>query len=311
MTRRTVVRELLNDTRTDAMHGAFIEQQLQSIEAAVYEVKYPELKARTFFPLKTDVNEGAETFAYRISDYFGEAEFIAHYADDLPMTGYRTDKRVGRVEGIGNAFSYSVQELRAAAMAGTSLDSELAKAAMRVHERKVDNTAAFGNDALGFAGGLRHPDVAVLTAAAPWATATPQQILADLHRMANSIVEDSKGVWVPDTLGMDIAHYNLINSTLLEPTGDTGTTILRAFLNTNAYVKQAEYWHKFATASDTGGARALCYQRSGEVVQLVIPMEPRMHEPEKRGLRYVRPIESRFGGVIVRQALAMRYMDGI
>lgn len=311
MTRRSVVRELLGDPRVDAMHGAFIEQQLQSIEAAVYEIKYPELKARTFFPLKTDVNEGAETFAYRISDYFGEAEFISHYADDLPMTGYRTEKRVGRVEGIGNAFSYSVQELRAASMAGTSLDSELATAAMRVHERKVDQTAAFGNDALNFAGGLRHPDVAVLTATVPWAGATPQQILEDLHRFANSIVEDSKGVWTPDTMGFDIATYNLLASKLLEPTGDTGTTILRAFTNTNAYIKQVESWNKLATASDTGGKRGLCYQRSAEVVQLVIPMEPRMHEPEKRGLRYVRPIESRFGGVIVRQALAMRYMDGI
>lgn len=310
MTRRSVVRELLGDARTDQMHGAFIEQQLQSLEAAVYEVKYPELKARQFFPLKTDVNEGAESFAYRISDYFGEAEFISHYADDLPMTGFRTEKRVGRVEGIGNAFSYSVQELRAASMAGIGLDPELAKAAMRVHERKVDQAAAFGNQALGFQGGLRHPDVAILTATVPWATATSQQILGDLHRLANTIVEDSKGVWVPDTIGVDIATYNLINSKILEPAVNTGT-VLSEFLKTSAYVKNVEFWHKLSKASDTDGPRVLCYLRSPEVVQLVIPMEPRMHEPEKRGLRYVRPIESRFGGVIVRQALAMRYMDGV
>jgi hypothetical protein len=307
--RREVIKQL--DSRLDAMHGAFIEQQLQSVETAVYETKYPELKAREFFPLKTDVHEGAETFAYRISDYFGEAEFIANAGDDLPMVGYKTEKKTGRVETIGNAFGYTVQDLRSAAFAGVGLDAELAKAAMRVHERKVDQTAALGNSSLQFEGGLNHPDVAILSATADWDSATAAQILADLHRMANKIVEDSKGVWVPNTIGLPITKYNLINSKLLDTSGDTGTTILAAFLKTNAFITEVKHWHKLATASDAGGERAICYLKSTEVVQLVIPMEPRMHEPEKRGLKYVRPIESRFGGVIVRQPLAMRYMDGI
>ena len=309
MLRREVLKEI--DARLDAMHGAFIEQQLQSVETAVYEVKYPELKARQFFPLKTDVHEGAESFAYRISDYFGEADFISHLGDDLPMVGYRTEKKVGLIDGIANAFGYSTHELRSAAMAGVGLDAELAKAAMRVHERKVDQVAAFGSSTHGFEGGLRHPDVEVLSATADWDVATSAQILADLHRMANKIVEDSKGVWVPNTIVLPITKYNLINSKLVDSSGDTGTTILAAFLKTNAFIKEVDHWHKMSTASESGGERALCYLKSPEVVQLVIPMEPRMHEPEKRGLKYVRPIESRFGGVIVRQPLAMRYMDGI
>lgn len=307
--RREVIKQL--DSRMDAQYGAFIDLQLQALETAVYETKYPELKARQFFPLKTDVPEGAETFAYRISDYFGEAEFLSQAGDDLPMVGYKTEKKFGRVETIANAFGYTVQELRAAAMANVGLDAELAKAAMRVHERKVDETAASGNTALGFAAGLRHPDVTILAATAVWASATSAQIVGDLHRMANKIVEDSKGIWVPDTIVLPIAVYNLINSKLMDSAGDTGTTVLASFLKTDAYIKTVDHWYKLATASDTSGNRAFCYKRSGEVVQLVIPMEPRMHEPEKRGLKYIRPIESRFGGVVVRQPLAMRYMDGI
>jgi hypothetical protein len=64
------------------------------------------------------------------------------------------------------------------------------------------------------------------------------------------------------------------------------------------------------TLSATGAKRALAYKRDGKVVQLCIPMEPVQHEPEKRGLYWTRPIESRFGGCLVRQPLAMAYMDG-
>lgn len=297
--------------KLDARDSAFIDQQLEAMEAEVYRVEYPALKARQFIPLKGDVPAGAETFAYRVWDVFGQADWASNYAGDMPTQTIRGDKVVGKVEGIQDAYGYSSQDMRAAAMTGLPLDAELAKAAMERIEFKVDHTAALGDSTKGFVGFARHPSVGIATATAAFTSATGDQMLADLHALANKIVEDTKELYAPDAILMDTVSFNKIATKLLNTANSNGQTVLAAFLATSPYIKSVQSWTKLGTASDAGGKRAICYKRDPRVLQLVIPMEPLQHEPQRRGLNYVVPIESRFGGMIVRQPLAIRYLDGL
>lgn len=309
--RLEIVAQLLGQegVRMDAMNSAFIDQELQAVEAQAYKVEYEDLKLRLFIPLKKDVPAGAETFAFKVWDVFGQADWLSNYAEDLPEQAIRADKRVGKVEGIGNAYSYSVQDLRAAAMTGLPLDRELAETAMRTHEEKVDSAGALGDGPRGFFGFVNHPDVAVMQPTADWDSATGEQMLLDLHRMSHQIAETTKGKFAPDTLLLPMNRFNQISIKPVNANLDVRATVLNVFLEQTKFIKRVEWYNQLATAAANGGSRALCYKYDPRVVQLVIPMEPVQHEPERKGLRYVKAIESRFGGVIVRQPLAMVYMD--
>jgi hypothetical protein len=304
-----IVAELL--PHMDAASSLFIDQQLEAMEAEAYRVQYQDLKMRELLPLKTDVNPGAETFAYRVLDTFGRADFISNYASDLPEAGVRGEKRVGKVEGIGNAYSYSTQDLRAAAMNNVGLDAELAQAAMRAHEERVDETAAIGDSKRGFVGFFNHPDITIMSATADWDAATGAQMLADLRRMESKVAEQTKGKFLPTTIVLPMNKYNQIADKPVDTAGSVQDNVLQVFLRGAKFVREVVWNDRLLTLSATGAERAMCYCKDPKVAQLCVPMEPQQGEPEKRGLRWVRPIESRFGGTLVRQPLAAVYMDGI
>ncbi len=306
-----LVAALLSGVRMDAATEYFIDQQLQAMEAQAYKVVFADLKARDFLPLKTDVNPGAESFAYRILSSFGRADFIADYADTLLSTGLRGEKRVGTVEGIANSYGYSAQDLRAAAMNQTPLDSELMEAAMRAHEERVNTTALLGHAKLGFVGLFNHPDIAVISSTGVASGLTGKQLLADLHKIANKVVEQSKGKFKANKLLLPLTYYNVISTTPVDTTGSVQDTVLQVFQRNRTDIKVVDWANELETAGVAGVKRALAYAMDPKVVQLCIPMEPVQHEPQKVGLIWTRPIESRFGGTILRQPLACAYMDGL
>jgi hypothetical protein len=309
--RLQIVSELLGEKniRLDSFNSAFIDQELEAVEAAAYKVEYEDLKLRLFVPKKGDVPEGAETFSFKIWDVFGQADWASSYSEDFPEAAIRVRKVVGKVEGITNGYSYSVQDLRAAAMTGLALDREEAQVAMRVHEEFVDEKGSIGDSPRGFFGFVNHPDVSVMSVTADWDSATGEQLLLDLHRMSMQVVEQTKGKIVPDTILMPLNRYNLICRKAVNTAGSTRDTVMDVFMAQTKYIKRIEWFNRLDTASDTGAERAICYKYAPDVLQLVVPMEPTQHEPERRGLRYRKAIESRFGGVIVRKPLGIVYMD--
>lgn len=297
--------------RQDAATEAFIDQQLEAMEAQAYKIQFVDLKARSFIPLKSDVPAGADTFAYRVLTPFGRADWMADYSDELPKSGLRGEKKVGKIEGIVNAVEYTIHDLRAAAMANLPLDSELMEAAMRAHEEKVDSAALLGDAKLGFVGLFNHPDITITTPASTWTVATSgASMLQDLHKIANKVVEQSKGKFIPDTILLPLTCYNLAAAKPVDTTGSVNDTVLTVFLRNRTDIKSIDWSIALETASAAVGRRALCYKKVAQVLQLCIPMEPVVHAPQQIGFKISRPIDSRFGGTIVRQPLAMCYMDG-
>ena len=60
-------------------------RDLQAIDKVIYQAPQEELVARTMFNVKTDINPGAETYAYNVMTRSGAAKIIANGADDLPL----------------------------------------------------------------------------------------------------------------------------------------------------------------------------------------------------------------------------------
>lgn len=300
------------ERRLDARETAALTRQLEMVKSKTYDIQYPGLKARQFIPVSSEANTGANAITYRQWDQYGMAKVISNFADDLPRVDVSVKEFTTPVQSIGDAYGFSIQELRAAAMSGSQLDTKRASAARRAFEACVDEIAAFGVPDAGLTGFLNHANVGSTSPdTGTWTGATtPANILRDMNKLVQAVIIQTKQVWTPDTLLLPTAAFALISQTFMS--ADNNMTILRAFLANNPYIKNVDQWVKLDLADAEGdGPRMVCYARNPEVVELEIPQEFEQFPPQWRNLEAVIPCHGRIGGTVIRYPLAMEYMDGI
>lgn len=303
----------LVDERWDDKFTATLQKELEYVKAQTYDVKYPDLKARQLIPTSNEADNAAETITYRQWDEFGMAQIIANHADDLPLVDALVEEFTVRVYSLGVAYQYSIQDLRRSARTGSRLDQRRARAARTAIENRIENIAALGDTKAQLVGIANNPNVSIVTPiTGTWSGATAAQIIADLHKLVNSVVIANKETFLPDTLLLDVTNYNLIATKLMSTTGDTGMTVLKSFLMTSPYVKQVIPWNKLARADSLGtGPRAIVYKKDPEVLSLEIPQEFEQMPPQPKNLSFYIPTHARIGGVIMYYPIAVGYMDGI
>lgn len=301
--------------RADANETAAFARQLEFIKTQTYDIRYPNLKARKFIPVDSSVPSGAESFTWRAWDWMGMAKILANYADDLPKVDAQAAEVTQGIKSLGAQYGYTLQDLRAAAMApGMNLDTRRAFAARRAIENKVEQIAAKGDSAAGLPGMINNANVPLLlagggTITGDWAHSTPTQILNDMHAIANKIVVTTKETHIPDTMLLPLALYAIISTVAMSV--NDNRTILDVFLQNNPYIRNVDQWVFLDTGDVAGtGNRIVCYEKSNEVLELVIPQEFEQLPPQPKGLSFEVPCHARNGGVSVRYPLAMIYADG-
>jgi len=306
-----IVQEMLArmNQRFDAQETAHLARQLEHIKAQTYDVRYPELKARGFIPTDNSASPGADSITYRQWDRVGMAKLIANYADDLPHVNVHAKEFTQAVKSIGAAYTYSIQDLRRSAMAGSMLDARLAAMARRAIEQKIDDYAFSGDSQVGITGFANNANVplVVLPNAGSWDTLTSAEILANLNFLAASIVIATKELYTPDTIILDNASFNHIAQAQVGV--DNQMTILRSFLANNPYIRNIDQWHRLNTAGALGVKRIVAYQRTSEVLVMNIPQEFEQFPPQARNLCFEIPCHARVGGCEIHYPLAIAYAD--
>lgn len=310
--------------RMDALLGvsgatAFFDRELEAVMSRSYDVKYPNLHAASgeIVPISTEDGPGAESITYMQFDMTGVAKIISDYADNLPAVNVAGKESTAKVRSIGNSYVYSVQEIRAAMMAGRGLSDRMAMAARRANDQKVDDIFFTGDEEHGLIGLLNHPNIPRLSilndgsgSGTSFASkiATPDKILRDMNEMIDDVFTTTNGVERPDTLLLPLAQYALINTTPRADNSDT--TILQFFLKNQPGVT-VKPCYKLAGAG-TGGADVMAaYTNSPEHLSLRIPQPFEQFPPQETNLSYKVPCHSRCGGLIVFYPLAMLIGEGI
>lgn len=304
----------------DANESIYFARQLEQIRAKTYDVKRPALNAVALMPVDTSINPGAESITYRQYDTVGIAKIIANYADDLPRADVVAKEFTSPVRGIGNSYGYSVQEIRAASYTGTPLDSKKSGATRRAHDETINKYAFSGDTVSGLPGFLSNANIPGYTIPADgtgssklFSTKTPDQILRDMNGIVNSVYVTTKGVHRPNELWMPLAQYTYINSTPRSSTSDT--TILEYFLSNNPFIERVIPVLEVGSTANGGlnGANdtMIAMENNSDNWQLNLPMMFMQHAPEKRGLEFVVPCESRFAGVTVPYPMAFSKADSI
>lgn len=302
----------MSGQRQDAGETAALPRQLEHVYAKTYDIKYPDKKARKLIPVDLSVDAAAGFFSYQQWDSIGMAKIISNYAEDLPQTDVAAKEFVTKLHSLGSSYTYSIMDLRRSAKTGSQLDAKKAMAARRAHEQAVEDIAAVGNAEAGLGGFTNHANVPLVAATVgQWVTniATPLQMLADLDVLVNSVVTATKETFLPDTLVLPGPVFQLLNSTYMS--ADNNKTVLKAFLENNAYISGIEQWYKCDDAGALGVSRTVCYKRDEEVLALVIPQEFEQFPPQARNLAFEVSCHSRIGGVRVQYPLAIAYMDDL
>ena len=309
----------------DANETVFFLRQLTAIKARTYDVVYPEYKAKALIPVSSEAGPGADTILYRQFDRVGLFKLISNYADDLPVSDVKGQEFSVIVKSLGGSYTYNIQEIRAAQMAGLPLNQRKANACRQAYEQLVneygwlaDGSTKYG----GLYGFLFNPNTtkAARASGKTWVAgqASADEVIADVGYAVGQIRSLTKGVEEPNMCILPPLQYTYLATTPRSTISDT--TILE-FLQ-KAYPNITFDWvNELKDVEDTEGNRpsgtagdvdcAVIYRRDPNKLTFEIPLPYEQFAPQERSLSYKVPAHGRIGGVIMYYPLAVYVIEGI
>jgi hypothetical protein len=299
----------------DANLVGFFEQQLEYVLAATYDVQYPQLKGTIVIPVDTSVPSGAETIAFTTYDSVGMAKIISDYSQKLPRVGILGQKTSRPIRSIGASFGYSIQEIRAAQLAGSNLTNREAIAVRMANDQAVNRIAWAGDTECGLYGFLNHPNVPTSSvpndgtgSSTKFVDKTPEQILRDMNAAVTDVIKTTKGVHTPNTLLLPLDQYTYVSHTIFNPTNDK--SILESFQGKNPGVT-VDWVNELDGAGTAGVDVMIAYERNITNLALHIPQPFETFPAQAKGLEFEVAAHSRIGGVIFYYPLSANIKEGI
>lgn len=308
-------------SRLDADETNMLALQLEQLRSRVYEAEYPELKARELLSVASDIDTGAESFAYEETDEAGVAKVITNWSDPLPGVDTKGQKKTRAILSIGTGYSYSIQDMRRAAFSGRPLEARKAVAARRAFERKIDQLAALGGESShGIATGICNNATGTgagqvrstaMTAAAWDATTVAADMLTDLNKLVSEYVVDGKELYSGGlTIAMPTIHYLRAHHTYF--TDGHPESVASRFLASNGFVNKLVPWNLLLGVDASGTeSRFLILPKSPDIAELVIPQEFEVFGPQPLNLAFQVACHGRTAGVCIYRPLGLRYGTGL
>lgn len=299
--------------RLDAGETATFLQALEHVKVEIIETDYVDRKSKMFIPMASGVDRGAETFNWYRFERVGLAKMIANYATDLPNVSEYGMKVSSPIEDAGVAFTYSIQDLEKAAKAGHPLQARLGKLAREAMECLFDIVFAHGYPKAQIPGFLTASGVPVVTAGlnGDWnGVATAAEMFADLMTMAFTPFVQSKQKHNANAMLLGTTLYKAAFSKPYNT--DTGTSVAKAFLESQDMIKEIHAWTELDLADAQGdGERAVVYTKDPSNLEGVLPIEWESLAPQPDNLGFKVPCRGRIGGTVVYRPLSMCFFDGL
>lgn len=270
--------------------GYFFQRQLNFIYAETLQADVAPPNFMKFFAIDTSIGEGAKSYTQRLQEPTGEAIIIANWGNDLPRVNTTRKEETRGIKYLGDAYSYSVQDIMAARFANEPLDRDLGVSAREAIERKHNLLCWFGDDEHDLWGVLRHPYIPQYNFTNPINdTSSPDDIIDEVNALINGVNTLTQQNAQVDTLLLPPDEYSYLFSTPRSATSDT--TIGDYILMNNAYFRGGrgridQAWELSAEQND-GQARCLAYRNSPMNVKYVAPLMFRQLPVERRNLEFV------------------------
>lgn len=299
-------------TRTDADTGVFLQQELEQMLARSFEVQYAQIKYDRLIPISSEVDPGAESFAYEILDRVGRFKIIGDNARDLPRVDVTRRKVTYDIHSIGGSTGYTIKEVEAARFARKPLQQQKMNALRRAYEEECQRIAYFGDTDTQMPGFFNNPQVDTLVPSI-WfddTNVTADDMLEILNYSVNYQVESSNQVEEPDTLLLPQPVFHTISTR--KAGNGTDTTILRYFLDNNTYITSVEPINELQAAKSGGNLssdRMILYKRSPDKLEFHLPQPQQLLEPTRVGFEWQVDSYAIAGGTALYWPKSVLYVD--
>ncbi|WP_275289174.1 DUF2184 domain-containing protein [Halomonas elongata] len=292
--------------------GLFLARQLDYVKSRIYETITPSLTGLDLVPVSTEVPEWAESFTYRTYDEVGMAKFISNYADDLPRVDVTGKEETLKLKSLGDAYGYSLDEMRLANAMGTNLPERKGRTARRAIDQLINKVAMVGDANHGFYGFTNHPNLGETAVNGAWtdSATTGQQILDDLLAMYDAVQIQSYDYHTPNTLALAPTRRSALTRKNVNEGGNWESVWSRfkALYPNVSLIASTEL-----EPSDANGQQssAVMYERDVDNLSIEIPRPFEQLPAEKRNLEMVIDCIAKCSGVAVYRPLSLTKAVGV
>lgn len=276
--------------------GAFLERQLEHVLTRVLEQPIAPLNGFRMFPIGRDVPEGAESYVQKVRDMAGQARVGGSMSDDPPMSDVSLHEFTMQCASVLSGFKYTIDEIAAAMMAGSSLSVDRGTAAQRA-DLQAHNTIMFhGHKEKGLFGLFTHPIIPRTVLAARPTTA--DEWLNMLNSACNRINTRTKGLATGFRVVLPLDVYSYVSTTARSSSSDL--TILAFFLANNPHVSDVLAYHEGQGAGLGGADIIAVYPPVEDVISYEVPKMWTPLPVQERNYTFTVPCHSRSGGMHVK-----------
>lgn len=292
---------------------AFYISQLSVVDPKIYETKYRNIVFQEFVPVNTSDPEYIDEYTYVSYDAVTVGKFIGNNAADLPESDLTAGISRAPLFYGGNAYSYSLEELRKSQQLRIPLDVTKGRMSYRGFMEHAQRVAFFGDSERSITGLFNNANVQLSQSTVNWDTATGQEIVADMNGLMIDVWRNSAQTHIPNVLLLPADRWARINS--LRMADGTDTTVLTFFMKNNVYTQNTgqELMVRQNLELETAGAgsigRMIAYELNDENLTMRMPISWRSIAPQPDGLRVKVPAEYKFGGVEWRYPGSAGYRD--
>ena len=319
-------------TVSDAQVYGFATDNLLHIVAAIDEWQYLRNRYQQFFPLRTDIDENASSYAHQITDTAGMGAFLDNRGKNVPVAGvtHFLDTQSLRYAGI-NAV-WNIEQLRAAMKSMLPLPMKAINAAMTGASNHIETVGMLGDSSRGLngftnlaTGSGANQVTRVDFAHSEWDAATPAtaaQIRVAITSAINGIISDSNEIFGRELIGpmavyLPPTQFNIVAS---EPVSDSDTqrsiwSYVEMFNGWTARQAGPVEMHSVQELTGAGAGsdedRMVVAVKTDDVFELPISIMPRVLKMEDKGREFCVQIEYKFGGLYILRYGGLHYTDGI
>jgi len=299
----------------DAADNVHFARELETILPDLVREAIAPTSVRNLFPVNTGFSPNTESITWRLLTITGAAKVIADYSDDIPLINMFGEEKTTKVRTLAVGHVFSIPELQGSAEGSISLASEGPTAA-RDAILRLENTLAYNGstkfDLVGLFSGTATTGIAITASAGVWSAASAAVIYGEMAALIGDIHEDSKTVHNATRILMSPNNFRQISTTQFSASSDV--TILGFFRQNHPGVDVVAV-QEMVGAGAKGGMggsddAVFAYNPNPAEIFLAVPMPIAQRPPTEQHLKVETMYWSRTGGFIIRQPLAMKFLEG-
>lgn len=280
----------------------------------VYEAPTPELESTKLIPRGTNgISEGAESFDWDEMTAWGVANIVSRYAKDLPPVGFTYTKKYAGIHPIGNSYTYSFFDLKAAAFENKPLNTKMAVIARNAVLFKQDSLALEGDKKFGFDGFVNNPNVPLVAVPhGEWdqvgGSTSGDDVVDDIQAIFDSCRVATKDTEKFNRAAIPASIYAKLNNKRISSAGNA-PRILQYLKDTFPQIKEWIPSNVLETAGVNGGKRVVFYTYDENAVMNIVPMEFTQLPEQWAGLAATVNNVATSGGTVFFRPLSAAYAD--